>query len=99
MGGDDQAVLTAVNSLHTKIDSSSTKTHERIDSLVDSVGKVQVSVGEMKVSLEVVKKDVNGHLNDHKQSGKNVLKGVMTTVFTMGGLVLAAWIIYEAGWR
>lgn len=95
----DQAVLTAIGSLHDKIDKKSEDTHKRIDKLVGSVGEVQVTVGAMTVTMKDIKKDVNGHLEDHKQAIRDVFRGVLTTMLTVGGIVIAAWVIYEAGWR
>jgi len=97
--GDAELILGAISGLHEKIDGNSKETHKRIDGLVDSVGKVQVSVGEMTVSLDTVKEDVNGHLQDHKQSGREVIKSVMASVLTVGGMLLVAWVVYEMGWK
>lgn len=103
---DQEVILTAIGSLHDKIDKKSEDTHKRIDKLVGSVGEVQVTVGAMTVTMKDIKKDVNGHLEDHKQERAEVTKerrqagwGILEKVIAAVLILCVSFLAYKMGWR
>ena len=89
-------ILTAVNSLHAKIDTSTDQLHRRMNGIEKETNGVKLELTELKASKPC--QELKDHLENHDASTKwwtsEIIKWVLLVCAIVAGAGLVAWF----GW-